>query len=82
LDVRYPYLVVTTMWFIHKLWLDTHRIPQTGPQDRLTIPQAYPQICPSKTDLTICERKSRKEPEDALPVLSPYRLQGARLADD
>jgi hypothetical protein len=29
LDIRYPYLVVTTMWFIHKLWLDTHRSPQT-----------------------------------------------------
>jgi hypothetical protein len=29
LDILYPYLVVTTMWFIHKLWLDTHRSPQT-----------------------------------------------------
>src|SRR6185295_2545705 len=27
-DVRCPYLVVTSMCFIHKLWLDLHRSPQ------------------------------------------------------
>ena len=32
LDVRYPYLVVTTVLFIHKLWFDTHRSPQEDPQ--------------------------------------------------
>src|SRR6185312_6597332 len=48
-EVRCPYLVVTSMCFIHKLWLDLHRSPQEI--HRLvhkfpTSPQADPQVDP------------------------------------
>ena len=81
LDVRYPYLVVTTMLFIHKLWFDTHISPQEDPQDLPTSAQGHPQICP-QGELADGSSTQEGAGQNALPVLSPHRLQGARLADD
>src|SRR4029453_11469727 len=47
-DVRYPYLVVTSVWFIHKLWFDTHRSSQDSPQGFLRSPQVIPRSVPRK----------------------------------
>jgi|RhiMetStandDraft_4_1073278.scaffolds.fasta_scaffold00030_13 hypothetical protein len=58
------------MWFVHKLWFDTHRSSQGGPQDLSTNPQDDPQIFPKLV-------QHRKESDNALPVLSQRRLQGA-----
>ena len=59
------------MWFIHKLWFDTHISPQEDPQD-LQSTQGHPQICPQGGLATI---RHQEEPDNALPVLSPHRLQ-------
>jgi hypothetical protein len=60
------------MLFIHKLWLESHRSPQT-----------VHKIADKSTGLSPdLSANSRKEREGALPVLPELRLQGARLADD
>ena len=72
------------MSFIHKLWLDTHRIPQTGPQDRLTSTQVHPQICPQEqlTDFDFEQQKKGRRMHCPYCRHTDSKVLDSRATDD